>query len=230
MEKLIIVDYSCHPFSLDLAKKLANKNRKIYYIFSKEVNLTGKYYETIKKKNLFILPIDVGGIPKHNFIIRRSKEIKFGLKLKNIIIKLNINKVLLANVPIDPLFRLIVFCRNNKIKTYFWIQDIYHIAIKNFFKKKIFLYLIFGYFLSKLYYILEKYCYSNSTANIQITKNFSNFFPNRKNNFTINNWAPFKKKFFKKKNKYFTFIYTGTLSYKHDSQYLLELAKNNLNC
>ena len=48
---LIIVDYSCHPFSLDLANNL-NKKINVHYIFSKNINLTGDFYKSFQNKNL----------------------------------------------------------------------------------------------------------------------------------------------------------------------------------
>ena len=87
------------------------------------------------------------------------------------------------------------------------------------------------------YKYLENYCYLNSTKNIVIDKKFKNFFPKRKNVYEIQNWVPndlkekllSRKKIYKElkiKNK-FTFIYTGTLSYKHHFNNILQLAVKN---
>ena len=74
-------------------------------------------------------------------------------------------------MPIDPLYKIIRFCKNNQIDRYFWVQDIYYLAIKNFFKKKKFLYFFFGYFIFQYYKYRENYCFRNSSANIVIDKN-----------------------------------------------------------
>jgi len=229
---LFIIDYSCHPFSLDLANQFAKKKIQIKYFFSKNVNLTGNYYFFFKKK-FSIYPIDTGQIPKHNFIKRRFKEIEFAKKIIDHLKKNKPNKVLLANLPIDALYLIIKFCKKNKIQTYFWMQDIYYLAIKNFFKKNKFLYFFIGFFISKIYEYYEKFCYLNSSKNILITSNFLNFFPKKKNNFFINNWIPLdeinlvkaNKKVIPNLSKKFNFLYTGTFSYKHRSDILLKLAK-----
>ena len=229
---ILIVDYSCHPFSLDLANQLSEDHLDIKYLFSKKINLTKDFYK-LYKKNFSIYPIDVGNIPKHNFILRRFKEIKFGKKVIDEIIRFKPKKVLLANLPIDTLYNVIKFCKKNNIETFFWIQDIYYLAIKSVLKKNYLLYFVFGFFISKLYEYLEKYCYLNSTKNILITKKFLNFYPPRKNNFIIENWVPLNmKKIKNRKRKYFlniqknkfNFLYTGTFSYKHKSNILLTLA------
>ena len=237
---LIIIDYSCHPFSLDLAYNLANKKINVHYIFSKNINLTGNFYKSFQNKNLKFHSIDVKNIPKHEFMKRRSKEIEFGKKTIKKISKLNSYKVILANLPIDPLYDLIRFCKKKNIDSYFWIQDIYYLAIKNVLKKNIFFYFFFGYLIYKFYSYLEKYCFLNSTKNILITKKFLNSFPKRKNNYVIENWIPISKSQTSKKKynyilnkidkKKFTFIYTGTLSYKHHSENLLQIASRDRNC
>lgn len=239
IKSLVIIDYSCHPFSLDLANHLAKKQIKISYFFSKQINLTGDFYKSFKNKYLSIIPIDVGYIPKHQFFKRRLKEIEFGKKVISKIKNINPQKVLLANLPIDPLFKLIKFCNNYSIDNYFWIQDIYYLAIKNVLKKNLIFYYSIGFFIYKFYFFLERYCFLNSTKNIVITKKFLNFFPKLNKSFCVENWIPFIKKDQSKFNKLvpkkinkkkFTFIYTGTLSYKHHSNNLIMLAKTFKDC
>ena len=235
--RLLLVDYSCHPFSLQLAKSLAKKNIKVFYVFSKNVNLTGSYYKNVKDQNLKIIPIKTKDFYKYNFFKRRSSEIEFATNLIEISKKYKINKTILANLPIDPLYRFIKYCKKNDIKNYFWVQDIYNLAIRNVLKQNKFIYFTFGYFVSNYYRYLENYCYLNSTKNIVIDKNFKNFFPKRNHVYEIRNWVPnnlrrnlIKKEIVYKRlkiKKKFTFIYTGTLSYKHHFQNILKLAKEN---
>ena len=237
IKKLLLVDYSCHPFSIQLAQSFSKKNIKVFYVFSKNVNLTGKFYKNFSNKNLKIIPIKTKKFYKYNFLERRSSEIEFATSLIKISKQYNIKIVILANVPIDPLYKFIKYCNKKSIKNFFWIQDIYNLAIKNVLKQNKFFYYTFGYFISMYYKYLENYCYLNSTKNIVIDKKFKNFFPKRKNVYEIQNWVPndlkekllSKKKIYKElkiKNK-FTFIYTGTLSYKHHFNNILQLAVKN---
>lgn len=239
IRKLILVDYSCHPFSLDLAKKLSEHDISVHYFFSKNINLTGDYYKFYKKKNLKLYGINVGKIPKHDFFRRRFKEISFGNKVLKSIDAINPNRVLLANLPVDPLFKIINFCYKKKIPNFFWVQDIYHLAIKNVLKKNKLFYYTIGYLVYKLYYYLENLCFLKSNCNIFITKKFLNFCSNAKKNYIVENWVPLKKLKYKKiKNslfqkinkRKFTFTYTGTFSYKHNGIHLISLAKNFKNC
>ena len=238
MKKIILIDYACHPFSLDLANSLANKKINVIYFFSKNINLTGTFYKNFKSKYISFRPIKTKSFNKYNFLSRRSSEIEFSTHIISFLKKKNHQKIILANIPIDPLYKIIRFCNDNHINTYFWIQDIYYLAIKNFFKKNKFLYLFFGFFIYKFYEYLEKYCFKNSTQNIVIDNNFKKFFPKiDKKTYEIQNWAPLnnKKKTIPKHvilnklkiKKKFTFIYTGTLSYKHHFNNIIKLASTN---
>lgn len=234
MNKIIFIDYGCHPFSLDLANSLAKNNIFVTYFFSENVNLTGAFYKKFRSKNLDLVPIKTKSFYKYNFLSRRNSEIEFANKIIFYLKNNNPSKVILANVPIDPLYKIIRFCKNNQIDRYFWVQDIYYLAIKNFFQKKQFLFNFLGYFIFKYYKYLENYCFQNSSANIVINKNFLKFFPKQNiKSHVIENWAPLikkknipKKKILKTLNlkKKFTFIYTGTLSYKHHFENLIKLA------
>lgn len=239
MMKILLVDYSCHPFSLQLAQSFSEKEIETFYAFSKNVNLTGNFYLNFQNPKLKILPIKTKKFYKHNFLERRKSEIEFGNKIIKILKIKKIDKIILANIPIDPLYRIIKYCTKHNIKNYFWVQDIYNIAIKNILKQNNYFYYPFGFFISTFYKYIENYCYLNSTKNIVIDKKFKDFFPLRDSNkiHEIQNWVPnnlkdklinkniiYKKLKIKKK---FTFIYTGTLSYKHHFENILELAKAN---
>ena len=54
---IVVHDYACHPFTLELADHLAKKGHSVNYLFSKQINLTGSYYKKFKHKNLKLTPI-----------------------------------------------------------------------------------------------------------------------------------------------------------------------------
>ena len=110
IRKLLLVDYACHPFSIQLAQSFSKKNIKVFYVFSKNVNLTGNFYKNFSNKNLKIIPIKTKNFYKYNFLERRSSEIEFATSLIKISKQYNIKKVILANVPIDPLYKFIKYC------------------------------------------------------------------------------------------------------------------------
>ena len=95
------------PFTLDLANELANEKTIVTYIFSKNINLTGDFYKTIKNPYLQIIPLKQP-ILKIKFF-KRWKRRKSLSKI-NIIYKENFSEIKLANVPIDPLNSITKYC------------------------------------------------------------------------------------------------------------------------
>lgn len=233
--KIIVNDYSGIPSIFDFASELALKGHRVCYLTSKQVNLSGNFFKTYKKnKNLTIKLIKTKNkIKKDNFFNRRLIEIDYGQQSWQIISKIRPEYCFLISLPIDPLYDLIKNSRKNKIKTIYWVQDIYFLAIKDVINKKI---PFVGNLISKIYEKKENYCFKNSFKNILIDKNFNNHFNiKRKDNLYINNWIPFNTiKFINKKNNFFDlykhkfkkiYLYAGTLGYKHSIKTFLNLSK-----
>jgi colanic acid biosynthesis glycosyl transferase WcaI len=233
--KIIVNDYSGIPSIFDFASELALKGYKVFYLTSKQINLSGDFFKTYKKnKNLTIKLIkSKNKIKKDNFLNRRSIEIDYGQQSWQIISKIRPEYCFLISLPIDPLYDLIKKSRKNKIKAIYWVQDIYFLAIKDVINKKI---PFVGNLISKIYEKKENYCFKNSFKNILIDKNFNNHFNfKRKDNLYIKNWIPLNtKKFISKKNNFFNlyknkfkkiYIYAGTLGYKHSIKTFLNLSK-----
>lgn len=230
--KIVIHDYSCHPFTLEVASYFAKKGHLVNYLFSKQINLTGTYYKEHKHKNLKFTPIiEKKKIKKFNLISRRFIEIEHGNISWKVIKNFQPQLIFFANLPIDPLYFLIKECKKSNFKTVFWVQDIYHLAIKNYFKKIP----LIGRLIYKHYQLIEKKCSILSDKNIFISSTFKKFFPiNKFKNYTINNWIPLDviknyradcavEKKLKIESK-FTFMYTGTISLKHQYENLILLA------
>ena len=59
MMKILLVDYSCHPFSLQLAQSFSEKEMETFYAFSKNVHLTGNFYQHFENPKLNILKISI---------------------------------------------------------------------------------------------------------------------------------------------------------------------------
>ena len=233
--KIIINDYSGLPSIFDLAAKLALNGYQITYITSKQVNLGGNYYKTYSKnKNLIIKFIKTKSkIKKDSFFSRRNIEIEYGERSWEIISTIKPKYCFFISLPIDPLYDLIKKNNKNEIKSIFWIQDIYFLAIKEIINSKI---PIIGTLISKIYQYKENYCYNNSFKNILIDKTFNqHFFNKRKDNILIKNWIPREtRSFSNQKNNFFNkfkkkyskiYVYAGTIGYKHSPKIFIKLSK-----
>ena len=124
------------------------------------------------------------------------------------------------------------FTKNSSIKNIYWVQDIYSEAIKKIINKKI---PILGSLLGFYYKRKEISCQDKSDKIIIITKAFQKYI-SKKNKKKINfveNWSALSKpknKLIKSFNQKFKFkkkiiaIYSGTLGYKHNVNFFLNLA------
>jgi glycosyltransferase involved in cell wall biosynthesis len=232
--KVLINDYSGHAFTFELSQHLSKKYEVVYSY--------AQYFETpkadfkIKSKNLKlkIVPIKINKkFKKDNFFLRRSMDISYGKKIVDIIKNQKPNIVICSTTPIDPLNKIISYCKKNEIKSIFWMQDIYSEAIKRILSKKI---PFIGGLIGKYYHYLEKKCEYSSDKIITISSAFKKFIDkkNLSKVSVVENWSPITKTklqkilFYKKKFnplKKFCFIYSGTLGYKHNSKLLIEIAK-----
>ena len=232
--KILLNDYPGHPFPFELSQYLSNKFNVIHtyanYFQSPKSNFD------VKKKNKKIktIPIKINKkFRKDNFFSRRSMDIDYGKKIIDLIKKNSPDVVICAQIPIDPLCRIIDFCKKCKIKTIFWMQDIYSVAIGRILNKKI---PLLGWIIGKYYFYLEKQCENNSDKIVVISPDFKKFIDKKNLNKTkvVENWSPIIKpsqkkiKYFKKKynpeNK-FCFMYSGTLGYKHNPNLFIKLAE-----
>ena len=232
--KILINDYSGHPFPLELSQHLSKKY--------KVVHSYAQYFETpkanfrIKSQNpkLKIVPIKINKkFIKDNFLIRRSMDISYGKKIIDLIKVQRPNIVICSGTPLDPLNKIISYCKENEIKSIFWMQDIYSVAINKILRKKI---PLLGRIIGWYYFFLEKRCEYNCDKIVVIASDFKKFIDNKNLNKTsvIENWSPITKpkvskiQFYKRKfnplNK-FCFIYSGTLGYKHNSELFIKIAE-----
>ena len=232
--KILINDYSGHPFPFELSQHLSKKYKIIHSY--------AQYFETPKAnfkknsqiKNLKIVPIKINKkFKKDNFFSRRSNDIFYGKKIIDIIKIEHPTVIVCSQVPLDPLIKIMTFCKKNNIKIVFWMQDIYSLAISKILNKKI---PLIGKLIGKYYFYLEKKCEHISDKIIVISSDFKKFLDKESLNKTsvVGNWSPVTKpklnkiKFYKRKfnplNK-FCFIYSGTLGYKHNFELFIKIAE-----
>ena len=232
--QILVNDYSGHPFPHELSQ-LLSKKFKVIHTYAKYFETPKANFKTKKKNlNLQIIPIKIGKkFQKDNFILRRSIDISYGEKTIDLIKNKKPNVIVCAQIPLDPLVKIMTFCKENDIKIIFWMQDIYSEAISKILNKK---FPLIGKLIGRYYFYLEKKCEHMSDKIIIISSNFKKFLDkkNLKKTTVIENWSPIVKpnnkkiNYYKKKfnpNNKFCFIYSGTLGYKHNPNLFVSIAK-----
>ena len=136
-----------------LKKYISDEKRSVLVKFSKKT-LRELIFNT--KQIPKIVPIKVEKkFQKDNFILRRSIDILYGKKIIDLIINKKPNIIVCAQIPLDPLLKIMTFCKKNNIKIIFWMQDIYSVAISKILNKK---FPLIGKLIGKYYFRVEKKC------------------------------------------------------------------------
>lgn len=233
--RILVHDYSGHPFQLQLSGQLAANGHEVMHVYSASFqtphgNVTSQdntaqiQIKGLKLKEQFA---------KHKFVKRRKQEIEFGHLVALEISKFLPEIVISSNAPLDTQKIISKTCKNLNIKFIFWVQDIYSEAIGKILTKKI---PVFGYLIGQFYFHLEKKLLHQADHIVVISQSFKTLledkFKIQKHKISvIENWAPLNElPFIKpkqdKENNIPRFIYSGTLGYKHNPALLLALAKN----
>lgn len=231
---IVINDYGGYSFIQEMAKELSLDYNVFYTYASVSGSSKGNYYEN--SGNLKCINLIDKTIDKSNFIKRLFIEISYGRELKKLLSEHKIDVVFSANTPVIPQYFLQRYCKRNKIKFVFWLQDIISLALKSVLEKKS---KIIAWLFYNLWKFFEKSALVKADKIIVITKDFQNFLAkwnvDEKNIECISNWSslsnivPTKKEnSFSQKHDLtnsFNILYSGTLGYKHNPAIFYETAK-----
>lgn len=234
--KILVVDYSGHPFQIQLSKQLARLDNQVKHIYcgsftSPKGNVTEK---NIPNYEIEALHLKVK-VDKTNFIRRRQADIEFGKLLRKEVQDYMPDIVILSNLPLDSLRILCPFLKRINIPYIYWLQDIYSIAMTSVLNKKI---PFFGYLIGWYYSIVEKKALAYSNAIVSITNDFIPILDQWSidvQKFVIPNWAPLDELPVKNKENEWSLkhnladkdviLYSGTLGYKHNPDLLIKLGR-----
>ncbi len=234
--RILVHDYSGHPFQVQLARSLARRGHEVLHVYSES-------FQT-PKGDLVARPDDPSGfrIPglslsepfhKSSFLKRRAQEIEFGRLVAREIRRFQPHIVLSANAPLDTQAAIHKAARACGARFVFWLQDIYSEAIARFLPA----FPLIGNAVARRYQRLEFGLLRASDHVVAITDDFVPYL--QQNGITpgrisvIENWAPLdemqsvepKQSESESGNGPIRAIYAGTLGYKHNPDLLLQAAK-----
>jgi colanic acid biosynthesis glycosyl transferase WcaI len=237
--KILLSDYSGHPFQVQLARELARRGHQVIHTFSAA-------FQT-PKGNLVRQDGDPAGfdvVPvrtaqpfaKNTFVKRRRQEIEIGHRLADLVRDFRPDVVISSNAPLDTQRVFQAAARKAGAKFVFWLQDIYSEAIGKVIPRKI---PVAGHAIAGWYRHLEFSMLRHSDRVVAITEDFTPILvaggvqPDRIA--TIENWAPADElPLFDRENEWATahmpaeglrVVYSGTLGYKHNPALLMEMAR-----
>ena len=237
--RILVSDYSGHPFQVQLSRELARRGHAVTHSYSTR-------FQT-PKGNLRVSESDPDGfgiVPvsnskpfaKSSFFARRRQEVEIGNELAKLVETFEPDVVVSSNAPLDAQRILQRAATMHGAKFVFWLQDIYSEAIGRVVPQR---FPVLGHLIAAWYRHLEFRMLRDSDHVVPIT---ADFVPIIRSNgvaagkiTVVENWAPLEElPVYPRDNDWarenmsgdgLRIVYSGTLGYKHNPGLLLDLAK-----
>jgi colanic acid biosynthesis glycosyl transferase WcaI len=236
--RIIVHDYSGHPFQVQLSRALARRNHQILHLYSGSFQTPhgslGKLANDPKGFKCYPVSLPKS-FAKYSLIKRRFQEVEYGRMINSEVDKFKPEVLISSNAPLDAQKIILKKCEDQKIKFIYWVQDLYGVGIKNLLSKR---YSLLGKVIGSYYQWLELSMLHRSNQIVIITEDFYPFLQN--NNIGMNkihvihNWAPLEELSINPKDNEWArqqglhnkicFLYSGTLGLKHNPYLILHLA------
>ncbi len=245
--RVLIHDYSGHPFQVQLSRELARRGHRLLHLYNGSNPTTPKGAVEMRSGDAGRLHIEGIELPrnieKSSFVDRWRLERLYGKLLRRKIEDFGADVVVCANTPLDSLSRVDSVCRASKTPWVFWLQDLIAEATDRILRQKL---PALGGVVGMHYRRVESRLLRNSSFVVGITDDFAGVadaagLPANRYA-TIPNWAPLDEIVPRPKDNpwsrehgladKFVYLYSGTLGFKHNPRLLVELAQcfgSNLN-
>jgi len=238
--RVLVHDYSGHPFQVQLSRRLAVRGYEVLHLYFGAFQTPRGSVCRLQcdPEGFDCRPLDLGtDFRKHDFFKRWIQEWQYGYRLVRETEGFAPDAVISANTPLDPQSLLLRHCRSRKIPFVFWLQDIYGAAIRRILSSR---WPLRGRVVGSRYVALENRLLRRSDRVVAITEDFLPYLEaagvDRDRIDVIHNWAPLDEVPEKPKDnpwsreaglaEGFCFLYSGTLAMKHDPDVLARLAES----
>lgn len=236
--RIVINDYSGHPFQVQLSRELARRGHDVLHLHFADFQ-TPKGELELRPDDPPCLSIEgvTLGAPfeKSTFIRRRRQEIAYGRAATRHLQQFRPDLVVGCNNPLDAQRVIQDWCRAANVPFVFWLQDLYSIAITEVLGRK---FKLPGTLVGHYYQQLERRLLRNSAAIVAISDGFldqlKQWTIDTSATAVIPNWAPLDALQVRPKANRWSrrmdladkdlVVYTGTLGFKHNPQTLVHLA------
>jgi colanic acid biosynthesis glycosyl transferase WcaI len=237
--RVLVHDYSGHPFQAQLSRALARRGHTVTHSLC-EAYVSGKGRLVAEPgESLVFEPIGAGVvIQKMRFHRRLVQELRFGIELARQVRRTKPDVALVANVPIPTLTIFAMAMLVLRVPWVLWHQDVQAVAIRSFAGNK----------LSRAFRLVahgievgEKWCSRRAAAIVVIAASFERVhqaWGTSDKVTVIPNWAPLDEIVpVERKNDWAiengledtrTLLYSGTLGLKHNPALLVGLARQVL--
>ena len=237
--RVLIHDYSGHPFQVQLTRSLARRGMRTRHVFSTSFQTPkGDLERRANDPESFdIAPLSLSEpFAKDSFIKRRSQEIEFGRLVSSEIARFQPDAVISSNAPLDCQRLIWQECERRGVPKVFWLQDIYSEAILRILSKQL---PGLGHFVGLHYQRMEDDMLRRSDHVVAISEDFVPIIAPRgvdvASTTVVENWAPLEDLDERPRDNAWAqehmpgerprIVYSGTLGLKHNPGHLLAIAR-----
>ena len=237
--KIMLNDFGGYAFPAQLSQSLARQGHEVLHTYCASLQTTpaGCAHVSSSVSNLRFEPIRLQKpLQKYSFVKRFMQEREYGQKAASILASFKPDCVLSANTPLDAQKALWKCANKLNIAKVFWLQDVLGVATKKILSRKLSLP---GAMIGSYYESLERTLLSDSEHIIVISDAFKQLLKDwmipEQRSTVIENWAPLDELAVLPRNNEWSkarglddkvvFLYSGTLSLKHDPSLLFEAAR-----
>ncbi|MBO0749016.1 MAG: glycosyltransferase family 4 protein [Porphyrobacter sp.] len=236
--RILISDYSGHPFQVQLSRELARRGHWVTHTYSAGFQ-TPKGNLAVGEgdpEGFSIVPVNTSKpFAKNSFFTRRNQEIEIGHRLAELVEAVAPEVVISSNAPLDTQRVFQAAAKRRGAGFVFWLQDIYSEAIGRVIPRK---FPVVGSIVAARYRNLEFRMLRESDHVVAITADFVPILAAKgvdEDKITvIENWAPLDELPRHPRDNAWAeenmsgdavrIVYSGTLGYKHNPALLKALA------
>jgi colanic acid biosynthesis glycosyl transferase WcaI len=237
-QRIIVHDYSGHPFQPQLSRRLASRGHEVAHLYSESVQIP---QGTLTKVDGDASTLSFSGIRLPNVIDKQAlvrryfQERTYGRLLAQAIRKNRPDVVISSSTPLDAQADALRAAQSVGAKFVFWLQDIQGIAIEKLLGARM---NGAGKLIGRYYTRMEKRLLRESDAIVSISEDYSGTLSewgvDEDSVHVIPNWASMDELPPRGKDNpwarangladRFCFLYSGTIGLKHDPEVLVKLA------
>lgn len=130
--KVLVHDYSGHPFQAQLSRSLARRGHTVVHS-SCAAYVSGKGdLDAHGTPGLRFATIGSGQVKKQSFLVRSLQEVRYGMELVGQLMRERPDRVIVSNAPIPMLMVAAFYMMVRRVRWVLWHQDVQAVAVKSF--------------------------------------------------------------------------------------------------
>lgn len=234
--RLLVHDFSGHPFQVELSRELSARGHDVTHSFCAAYTSGKGHLEAEPGETIVFDPIGTSTtIAKTDFVRRLFTELRFGVELIAQVRRRRPEVVVFSNTPIPSLVLVVAYLAVRRIPWVLWHQDVQAVAITSFAGQQ--LHPIFR-LVGRVIGWAERWCARRAAGVVVIAESFLEVhrsWGTAEKTVVIPNWAPLEEIVpVPRRNAWSaehglddvpTILYSGTLGLKHNPELLVSLTR-----